>query len=165
MGLGSNALEELVWWFPNGGSYCILPYGNVWSWYCVQADLASRKLLANRPMSLRRVDGHALWVSQAALDETLTQIPGGEWPDNEDIVGGEIIRDADGQPTGVFVDNAIPIVRSPPWTPEQMENYLERAMSDALAVGLTTVHDAFSSVEFLEVFKRSVVILLFIPLI
>lgn len=51
-------------------------------------------------MSLRRTDGHAVWVSKAALDLTLAQLPGQRWPSNEDIDGGEIVKDAYGVPTG-----------------------------------------------------------------
>ena len=46
------------------------------------------------------------------------------------------------------------LVRSPPWFPEQMEGYLERAMDDALSVGLTAVHDALASEEFLNIFQK-----------
>ena len=55
---------------------------------------------------------------------------------------------------GVFLDNAILLVRSPPGSPEQMEGYLERAMDGALSIGLTTVHDAFASEEFLKIFQK-----------
>lgn len=46
------------------------------------------------------------------------------------------------------------LIRSPPWTFEQMESYLEIATRDALAVGLTSVHDAAATPEFIEVFQR-----------
>ena len=55
---------------------------------------------------------------------------------------------------GVFVDNAILLIRIPPLSAEQIEAYLSRAMEDALSVGLTSVHDAFVPVEHLEVFKK-----------
>ena len=51
-------------------------------------------------MALRRTDGHAVWVSHAALALTLDQLPGKRWPENEEIDGGEIIRDEKGDPTG-----------------------------------------------------------------
>lgn len=42
---------------------------------------------------LRRVDGHAIWVSPRVLELT------GELPDSVD--GGTIVRDEDGKTTGV----------------------------------------------------------------
>lgn len=54
------------------------------------------------------------------------------------------------------------LVQSPPWTETQLEDYFERAMEDALNVGLTSVHDAFASETFLEVFERSDLMSLFV---
>ncbi|KAJ3557061.1 hypothetical protein NM688_g1675 [Phlebia brevispora] len=118
------------------------------------ADLASRPGLANVPMSLRRSDGHAVWISYAAINITLAKLPGQRWPSNDDIDGGEIVRDSNDNPTGIFLDNAILLVQSPPWTEHQIETYFERAMNDALRVGLTTVHDAFASESFLQTFQK-----------
>ena len=153
LGLGPNTLDELGRTVPHCGIFVHLSACN-YANRGIQADLDSRELLVNRPMALRRADGHAIWISNAALKETLAQLPGERWPEDGDILGGEIIRDHKGNPSGVFVDNAILLVRSPPWTTEQMEGYFERAMADALSVGLTGVHDAFASIEFLEVFQR-----------
>jgi predicted amidohydrolase YtcJ len=65
-----------------------------------QAHLASRDLLAGRPIALSRVDGHALWVSPRALELTREQLPEQRWPSDEEVVGGEIMRDSNGKPTG-----------------------------------------------------------------
>jgi len=67
-----------------------------------QTDLASRPLLAERPLALSRVDGHALWVSQRALDISQAALPGGKWPKPGEVEGGEVLRGTDGQPTGEF---------------------------------------------------------------
>ena len=42
----------------------------------------------------------------------------------------------------------------PRWAPAQIRAFAERAASDALAVGLTCVHDDATSVEELELYKR-----------
>ncbi|KAH9948445.1 amidohydrolase family-domain-containing protein [Amylocystis lapponica] len=117
------------------------------------ADLASRPLLAPRPIVLYRVDVHALWVSPRALELTRSTIPDG-WPAPGEIEGGEIIRDEDNVPTGVFLDTAMALVPTPPWSHAQLEEYAERAMRDALAVGLTNVHDAATDVRMIELFRR-----------
>lgn len=123
--------------------------------YFIQSDLASRPLLSNLPISLSRVDGHALWVSPRALELTLKSLPDQKWPADGEVVGGEIRRGDDGQPTGVFIDNAMDLVAAPQPTDEQMEEWAKLAMKDALAVGLTSVHDASSMEQgMVDVFKR-----------
>ncbi|CAL1698062.1 unnamed protein product [Somion occarium] len=119
------------------------------------ADLASRPLLSNRPISLSRVDGHALWLSPRALEFTLHSLPGKQWPNDEDVAGGEIRKGEDGQPTGIFVDNAMDLVPAPPPSAEQTEQFARHAMKDALSVGLTSVHDASSmDAGMIGVFKK-----------
>lgn len=69
--------------------------------------------------------------------------------------GGEIRRGDDGEPTGIFMDNAMDLVAAPPPTDLELEEWAKVAMSDALAAGLTSVHDASSMEEgMIDVFKR-----------
>ncbi|KAL6308903.1 amidohydrolase family-domain-containing protein [Sparassis latifolia] len=110
------------------------------------ADLAIRPLLASRPLALHRVDGHALWVSPTAL-AFVNPGPG-------EIEGGEVVRYENGEMTGVFLDAAMALVPKPPRSAAQMKAYLERALTDALAVGLTSVHDADVEVDMIDVFKQ-----------
>lgn len=56
--------------------------------------------------------------------------------------------------SGVFVDNAMALVPSPPWTVSQLESYLETAVQDVLGVGLTSVHDAASLPEYIDTFAK-----------
>jgi predicted amidohydrolase YtcJ len=49
-------------------------------------------VLRSRPISLKRVDGHAAWVSPEVL-RMMEPIP-------ETVDGGQIIRDESGKPTG-----------------------------------------------------------------
>ncbi|KAI0718483.1 amidohydrolase family-domain-containing protein [Fomitopsis betulina] len=114
-------------------------------------DLATRPALAGIPIALSRVDGHALWVSQAALDIAARALPGGQWPEVE---GGEVVRDDKGTPTGVLMDAATALIPVPPPSEAQMTEQLERAVHDALAAGLTSVHDAAVSSRMLAVFKK-----------
>ncbi|KAJ8488240.1 hypothetical protein ONZ45_g14029 [Pleurotus djamor] len=106
----------------------------------------SDPLLEGRPVALRRVDGHAIWVSSAVLD-MMGNLP-------TEVDGGLIVRDADGSPTGVFVDNAMNLVPLPPYSEDDMKVYFETAMADALAHGLTSIHDAASPPAVIEFFKR-----------
>ncbi|TFK71571.1 hypothetical protein BDN72DRAFT_869936 [Pluteus cervinus] len=89
-------------------------------------DLENDPVLVGRPIALRRVDGHAIWVSQAVLEEM------GDLPPSKEPEGGQIIRDADGLPSGVFVDNAMNLVPIPQWTIDEMELFFQTTMKEAL---------------------------------
>ncbi|KAF9492457.1 amidohydrolase 3 [Pleurotus eryngii] len=110
------------------------------------SDDLSDPMLEGQPIALRRVDGHALWVSSRVL-EMMGELP-------SEVDGGLIIRDTNGQPTGIFVDNAMTLVPIPPWSEKDMDNYFKTAMADALAHGLTSIHDADSQPEAIAYFKK-----------
>ncbi|WP_341503789.1 amidohydrolase [Gallaecimonas sp. GXIMD4217] len=103
-----------------------------------------------RPIWLRRVDGHAGWANQAALKlagiTAKTKAP----------EGGAILRDKDGRPTGVLVDNAMALVER--LIPEPSEAEKEAALTAALqilaGVGLTSVHDAGVDLDSWQRFER-----------
>jgi RNA chaperone Hfq len=61
------------------------------------ADLDA--IVSDRPVVLERVDGHAVIANGAALKL------GGITAATKDMTGGKIERDAQGKPTGLFVDN------------------------------------------------------------
>jgi predicted amidohydrolase YtcJ len=96
------------------------------------------KAAPDNPVSLGRVDGHALWVNRKALE--IADINAG----TPDPPGGRILRDANGAPTGVLVDQAQQLVarRIPAATQEQVEQSLLRATQELARDGITTVHDA-----------------------
>ena len=90
------------------------------------------------PVFLSRVDGHAGWANSAGLKLA------GITSQTPDPSGGRIVKDAQGQPTGIFVDKAMSLVSSkiPPATAAQIRHRLELAANECARVGLTTVHDA-----------------------
>ena len=90
------------------------------------------------PVYLDRVDGHALWVNKRALDVCgITRY-------TTDPPGGRIVRDAKGEPTGVFVDEATRLIedRAPAPSAEELDARLEAALANCNSFGLTGVHDA-----------------------
>ncbi|KAF9260444.1 hypothetical protein L218DRAFT_1002760 [Marasmius fiardii PR-910] len=109
--------------WPGGGSH-----------FPTAADLDSDPLLKGRPIALRRVDGHATWVSSRVL-EIIGELP-------SEVEGGMIVRDEKGNPTGIFVDNAISLIPAPEWTEDQLSEYFDATMKAALSFGLTSIHDA-----------------------
>lgn len=96
------------------------------------------QLFPNTPVWLRRVDGHAGWANSKAMQLA------GITAKTTSPTGGEIIRDSQGQPTGVFIDNAVALIEKYIATPSQKDNKvaLKRAMASLASMGLTSVHDA-----------------------
>lgn len=93
--------------------------------------------VGDRPVALRRIDGHALWASTAALRiagvDRNTRAP----------AGGEIVRDAGGELTGVFVDNAMDLIEDKIPAPGEaaIRRRILRAAAAATAAGITGVHE------------------------
>jgi predicted amidohydrolase YtcJ len=104
-------------------------------------------LFPNRPVILKRVDGHAAIANQVALD--LAKIKAGQT-----LTGGEIDT-KNGQLTGVLVDNAVHLVQTliPEATDKQRRQALLAAQKNCFAVGLTTIADCgvdAALVDFIE---------------
>ncbi|MBP6534627.1 MAG: amidohydrolase [Arenimonas sp.] len=95
-------------------------------------------VISDRPALLERVDGHAIWANSRAMAMA------GIDKNTPDPVGGRIERDAQGNPTGVFVDAAsnLLLAKVPPATPQQTAAALDAALAEMASVGLTGVGDA-----------------------
>ncbi|WP_213957403.1 amidohydrolase [Variovorax sp. dw_954] len=106
--------------------------------------------VADRPMTLRRVDGHATWANSKALQAA------GITRDTPDPAGGRIERDAAGNPSGVLVDKAQLLVTNIIPAPSDDERRL--ALSTALAhfgsLGLTSVGDAGIGVDEARIYRE-----------
>jgi hypothetical protein len=101
------------------------------------------------PVVLLRVDGHAHWVNTAALRLA------GITKDTKDPEGGLIERDADGNPTGILVDNAMDLLDAavPTLTQQQVQSRIQIALQEASGKGITMIHDAGESETQIEAFK------------
>ena len=92
----------------------------------------------NRPVWVVRIDGHAGLASSAAMRAARisAQTP--------DPPGGKILRNADGSPTGVFIDAAMDLVERviPPPSRQVRRARIIEAARNIAARGLTAVHDA-----------------------
>jgi predicted amidohydrolase YtcJ len=106
--------------------------------------------LSDKPVWLSRVDGHAGWANSAAMELA------GVDRRSEDPDGGQIIRDEDGNPTGVFIDNAMTLIRSqiPAISMEEQKFALRTAMLELAKQGLTSVHDAGAGSDTIEAYKQ-----------
>ncbi len=104
----------------------------------------------DHPVALERVDGHATFANTAAMRLA------GLTSATKDPSGGKILRDAQGNPTGVLVDNASSIVERKIPAPTMAET--RSALKDAIAVmhrwGLTGVHDAGAPAALIDLYEE-----------
>ncbi|WP_082930792.1 amidohydrolase [Shewanella woodyi] len=106
------------------------------------------KIFPDTPVWLIRIDGHAGWANSAAM--TLSNINA----QTQSPEGGEIIRDASGQPTGVFIDKAMSLISQniPSLTQTEQRAVLKLSMKELSKLGLTSVHDAGVGNDTLEAY-------------
>jgi predicted amidohydrolase YtcJ len=104
----------------------------------------------NHPVWINRLDGHMALANSAALKAA------GVTRAAKEIVGGEIVRGRNGEPTGVLKDNALNLVNAvvPAPPPELQDRALEAAMKYVNAQGVTSVHN-MGSWNDLETFARA----------
>ncbi len=102
------------------------------------------------PVFLKRVDGNSAFVNKKAMD--LAGIDAG----TPDPPGGKIYRMADGEPTGVLVNQAMNLVKELQGTDteEVFIKKLELAINKCLESGLTGVHEAGVGTREIGIFKK-----------
>ncbi len=97
----------------------------------------------DHPVVLMAKSGHALVANSPALQRA------GVTAATPDPPGGRIVRDDAGQPSGLLLEEAIPLMRQvmPRWSAAEIATILPTAFAQAWQVGLTAVHDMAGSVE------------------
>lgn len=96
------------------------------------------KVVADRPVFFRSGMAHAAWVNSKALELA------GITRDTPDPEGGEIVRDADGEPTGWLKEKAWSRFETllPPSSKSDMRSALLRAVKEANSLGLSRAQSA-----------------------
>jgi predicted amidohydrolase YtcJ len=91
----------------------------------------------NHPVWINRLDGHMSLANSAALKAA------GVTRETTNIAGGEIVRDARGEPTGLLKDNAMSLVDRvvPPPSEAMLDRALAAAMKYVAEQGVTSVHN------------------------
>jgi predicted amidohydrolase YtcJ len=100
-----------------------------------------------RPAALASLDGHSVWANTAALTHL------GIRRETTDPVGGRIVRDPDGEPTGVLQETAAEPARQL-WSSQaagDLRTLLRAAFDHALAGGITSIHD-FDQVDAIDAY-------------
>jgi predicted amidohydrolase YtcJ len=91
----------------------------------------------DHPVFINRLDGHM------SLANSLAMRMAGVDRNVKDVAGGEIVRDASGNPTGIFKDAAAGYIESkiPAASFEQQLEYAQAASEHAASLGITSVQD------------------------
>ena len=108
------------------------------------------KYIDTKPVVLKRVDGHAVWLNTKAMALA------GITSETVSPKGGEIIKDINGEPTGVLIDNAENLVWSkmPSQNASQQSLAFDKANEHLLSLGITSVHDAGIDHDTYHYFKQ-----------
>ena len=104
----------------------------------------------NNPVFVNRVDGHMALANTAAIRAA------GVTKDTPTPAGGEIPRDARGEPLGVFKDQAMGLIwrAAPAPSPEQRDSALARALAHAASLGVTATAHMSASWPDLASYRR-----------
>ncbi len=106
----------------------------------------------NNPVVLRHASGHASFANAKAMEMS------GITRDTPDPPGGQIVRDAAGNPIGAFRETAQGLLgpASSGATPPEPRRRAELAIEELLAKGITSLQDAGSSFSDVDVYKEMV---------
>ena len=98
----------------------------------------------NNPVALSDIDGHSMWVYTMAIELS------GIEADSEVPMGGQIVLNEEGVPTGILLEGAMELV----WQNESYvrdsdlaRNEIEQVIDYATSLGITSVHDMSSRIE------------------
>lgn len=108
------------------------------------------RVTPNNPVVLERIDGHAVLANAAAMKAA------GVTAATRDPAGGRIERTGSGEPTGVFVDNAMALIDRivPPLSHDEMRSATVAAITESNRWGLVGLHDPGEPREVLDVFEE-----------
>jgi len=104
----------------------------------------------NNPVFLSRLDGHMALANAAAMRAAKVTSA------TRDPVGGEIPRDARGEPIGIFKDNAEDLIGAaiPAPSTERQDSALARSLAHAASLGVTATGNMSASWANLAAYKR-----------
>jgi len=137
---GARSVDEVVQRLRDGASETgwVLGRGwdqNLWPDPSMPTHHPLTQAFPDRPVWLRRIDGHAAWGNAALLREA------GLGPAAQSPEGGEILRDPSGTATGVLIDAAMSLVHVPAPSPAEVRSRIDAAQRHVLERGLTGVHE------------------------
>ena len=116
------------------------------------------RVAPDNPVVLRHASGHASFVNARAM--ALSEIG----PTTPDPAGGQILKDPSGKPTGLLRETASNLVRrgageplpSAEETEARVRQMLTLADREAVSKGITSFHDAGTTLDVVERMKRMI---------
>lgn len=112
-------------------------------------DRYSLDRVQDAPVYLDSLDVHSAWVNSAALEAA------GISRATPDPPGGRIVRDGNGEPTGLLLERAVELVATclPPPAEPMLDAVLREAQGEAHRLGVTGVHNV-EGMSVLAAFQR-----------
>lgn len=107
---------------------------NDWENQAFPTRKALDSLFPNTPVLLTRVDGHAAIANGAALEQAGVDL-------NTSVAGGMLLQ-AEGELSGVLIDNAVDLIPLPTLDAEEEKALILEAQANCFAVGITSLTDA-----------------------
>ena len=122
---------------------------NLWAAKAFPTAAQLDRVTGPLPAAMERVDGHALWVNSAALAAA------GITRATPDPPGGAILRDAQGEATGILLDGATDLVSKhiPAPTAEQVRASLLDGLRTLRGLGFTAVADMGIDQDALDAYR------------
>jgi predicted amidohydrolase YtcJ len=123
---------------------------NTWPGQQFPTHEALSRAVPDHPVVLTRVDGHATLVNAAAMRAAgLTSAA-------TDPEGGKILRTTGGEPTGVLIDRAMPLVGDSVPVPsrEELRAAAVAALRETARWGLTGLHDAGVPPDLVDLYEE-----------
>ena len=130
----------------------------IYEGYPVHNDISA--VSPDNPVYLTHASGHAVLVNRMAMQLA------GVTRETKDPPGGRIVRTADGQPSGVFLENADWLIyakleeaqqkRTTDEIEKEEQEALQLAQQTCLENGVATFHDAGESFKTIDFFKKMV---------
>jgi predicted amidohydrolase YtcJ len=139
----ARELPEGAWVLGRGWDHTL--WGGQWP-----AKEALDEAAPRNPVFVQRVDGHTSWANSLALSKA------GVTRETRDPEGGEVVRDARGEPTGILKETAGALVARVVPAPAREEKLraVERALEEARRYGITSVSDSISGYDSLEIYQE-----------
>lgn len=125
--------------------------GRGWLYGFFENGLPTREqldaLIPERPAVMKCYDGHSMWLNSQALKAA------GITRDTKDPENGIVVRDAQGEPTGVLKESAMSLADEvlPKFTSAEKQEALRAAIREAHRLGVTSVQEAGIGLTELEV--------------
>jgi predicted amidohydrolase YtcJ len=118
-----------------------------WANHYPGKELLSEQV-ANHPVVLKSLHGFAIWGNQLALQAA------GISRSSEEVSGGTILRDDDGEPTGVLLNRATNLLTDviPEPGPEQLQSYVLKGLEAMARDGYVAIHEAGAGVQLMDAF-------------